>query len=73
MFDLGDLTMLKHDLKLPVESSYESIIAGLCYAPRITRKHLIDKVSGATKTNFEILQKIIDKRHEESRKLRETE
>lgn len=73
MFDSTDLRAIGEALKLPSNASYESIIAGLYYAHATTRKGLISKVSDATKANFEVLQKIIDKRLEESRELRKAE
>ena len=58
MFETSDLDILRQGLKLPTDSTYESIISGLFYAPPKLREGLIDRVGSTTKQNFEILHSI---------------
>ncbi len=73
MFEPPDLNLLRTGLKLSADANYESVIAGLYYASQKRRKNLIDSVSLTTKKNFDILQSIVNKRLDHSRKLQERE
>ena len=73
MFESSDLDVLRQNLNLPADATYESIIGGLFYAAPKVRQSLIANVGSTTKQNFQILQSIVNKRLEHSRALLETE
>ncbi len=73
MFESSDLDVLRQNLNLPADATYESIIGGLFYAAPKVRQSLTANVGSTTKQNFQILQSIVNKRLEHSRALLETE
>ncbi len=59
MFENDDINSIKEKLKLPKESSYETVLSTLYYSKQKNKAK--DWVSEDTKNNFEILIKIINK------------
>lgn len=64
MFENNDITTIKEKLKLPKDSSYETVLSTLYYSKQ--RNKAKDWISEETKKNFEILIKIITKTFEEN-------
>lgn len=64
MFENNDITILKEKLKLPKDSSYETVLSTLYYSKQ--RNKAKEWICKETKKNFEILIKIITKTFEEN-------
>ncbi len=73
MFDPVDMQLLRDRLTLPTDSTYESILATLYYTDPNRRDTLISKIGDNTKTNFAVLQKVVDKLLQRSRELHDSE
>lgn len=66
MFENNDIMILKEKLKLPKDSSYETVLSTLYYSKQ--RNKAKEWICKETKKNFEILIKIITKTFEENYK-----
>ena len=69
MYVKEDLETIRGELGLEDNAKYERIISSLYYSNGATQKKIAGKISEETKSNFNILKKIIEKRFEEAKSL----
>lgn len=65
MFEDSDYRMIKDELKLPADATYETMLAILFYKPKGLRVKVANKLSDKSKERFKILKGIIEKRFSE--------
>lgn len=61
MFEPEDLTLLKHELGLPVSANYNSVMLKLYYLEPSRRTGIVQMVSEPTKNTFQTLSQMIQK------------
>lgn len=66
MFERDDIEIIKQELKLDVDISYERVISTLYFTKSERRRKIIAMISEKTKSNFDILKAIIEKRMKKS-------
>lgn len=66
MFEREDIDLIKSELKLDQDASYERVISALYFAKADKRRKIISLISPQTKSNFEVLNTIIEKRMKRS-------
>jgi hypothetical protein len=62
MFEDNDVMMMRRELGLNGEASYESILSTLFFAPTKRKDSILSKIENATVEKFKILRKIIDEK-----------
>ncbi len=69
MFLKKDIDLLRTKLGLNSDATYESIISSLFYSNKRERQKIVSSISKETKSNFDILKTIIDKRLKKSQEI----
>jgi 5S rRNA maturation endonuclease (ribonuclease M5) len=67
MFEKSDLELIKEELSLDDKASYEKVISSFFFSKEDLKHKILKKISQETKSRFEILKRIIEKRFEYSK------